>query len=1005
MDGVLWTIIMPIASSTLSNPSSAFRPIAFWFLNHFLEEKELRRQIEEMAIKGLGGFMVHGRDGLRTPYLKADWKRCLDIALDEAEKHDLEIWLYDEMHYPSGSLDGMLTEEAPHRTMKSLAVVAEREIRPCDPLNLDGEEGWNWLAADKSTGEVIRLHAGELASKLPSRENGWYLVGLKEIPWEANPGHRLATYPDYLDPDLSAEFIQRTHCWYERHFKKFFGSRIRGIFSDNVSGSFGAARRAIPWSRGFPERFEAAVGKPMDPVLPALFNADLPGARANRIIFWRFFSNAFAAAHHARILEFCHHANLLSTGHLVLEDGMAEHIRQAGDYFTIRRQFSHAAVDQVGISNPGDPLFAPGRGEKLSTAIKISSSTARFSGSERLMCECFGKASEPWKIDLLELRRISGFLAALGVDQFLIHGFYYSVAGHRKWECTPDHLHNPIWNHYRLWSDWIARLSLLMAGCVEEGEIAVLYPAASLMAALELGRPSESNEFPPKDYGERCARIESIFRCLVDGLLISHVGFEIIDEVLLKEAQIDGPRMRIGKLRPLEARVLILPAVDVLERASFKRIEEFLSKGGIVIAVACEDTDLFNPEDGTLVRCDSLLWENASQVAVVCQGGTIEKIALPSNIPSDLLVASRFFQKILREKAGIIAPLWVDHDSALNLVSRSWIKDDVSFRFIFNISREKEVAITLTDSSSVRSCIDLESGQWHRFEETEIRLAPSQGFVVTSSPKEREIPRRRLVASSLLEMIWNIRLQSPNFLPLEKGSIVTTNGKRIYRYRFDSSVALQATLLLEQERSNAELAAGAYAREHLRAAFNGISVESFGSGFILDSHVYEATLPGGIRKGVNELEFVIGSNYLDWEYAINAPVIAGAFAVTLREPAPLVSELPAMLPYGSWVGQGLPFFSGVIEYHAQIEIPGVMGENGSIELYLGKMESSCECFIDTKSIGLRCGPDPSYDVTSYAGQSVHLSIRVANTANNLWMKEKQPAGLLSPISFRFYEKW
>ena len=43
--------------------------LPFWSWNDDLEPEELERQIEWMHKNGVGGFFMHARGGLTTPYL------------------------------------------------------------------------------------------------------------------------------------------------------------------------------------------------------------------------------------------------------------------------------------------------------------------------------------------------------------------------------------------------------------------------------------------------------------------------------------------------------------------------------------------------------------------------------------------------------------------------------------------------------------------------------------------------------------------------------------------------------------------------------------------------------------------------------------------------------------------------------------------------------------------------------------------------------------------------
>ena len=101
------------------NPGSAYRGKPFWAWNGMLEEDELRRQIRAMHQMGLGGFFMHSRVGLGTPYLSDEWMKLVEACIDEAKQLDMEAWLYDEDRWPSGAAGGLVTKDPAHR-MKRL---------------------------------------------------------------------------------------------------------------------------------------------------------------------------------------------------------------------------------------------------------------------------------------------------------------------------------------------------------------------------------------------------------------------------------------------------------------------------------------------------------------------------------------------------------------------------------------------------------------------------------------------------------------------------------------------------------------------------------------------------------------------------------------------------------------------------------------------------------------------------------------------------------------------
>lgn len=92
--------------SKLDSPHHRFRGAPFWSWNARLEPDELRRQIRVFKDMGFGGFFMHARVGLDTPYLGPEWFSCVRVCVDEAKRLGMNAWLYDEDRWPSGFAGG-----------------------------------------------------------------------------------------------------------------------------------------------------------------------------------------------------------------------------------------------------------------------------------------------------------------------------------------------------------------------------------------------------------------------------------------------------------------------------------------------------------------------------------------------------------------------------------------------------------------------------------------------------------------------------------------------------------------------------------------------------------------------------------------------------------------------------------------------------------------------------------------------------------------------------------
>ncbi len=129
-------------------PGSAWRGKPFWGWNGKLEPEELRRQIRVMRRMGMGGFFMHARVGLATPYLSQRWFECVNACVDEAKKLKMEAWLYDEDRWPSGAAGGLVTKNPAWR-QRMLRVVESD-----DPAKFRWTPGT--LAAFTARGEGAR---------------------------------------------------------------------------------------------------------------------------------------------------------------------------------------------------------------------------------------------------------------------------------------------------------------------------------------------------------------------------------------------------------------------------------------------------------------------------------------------------------------------------------------------------------------------------------------------------------------------------------------------------------------------------------------------------------------------------------------------------------------------------------------------------------------------------------------------------------------------------------
>src|SRR6266567_1223837 len=281
------------------NPPTTYRLVPFWFWNGDMDAEEITHQIEEMAMKGIGGFFICARQGLKNPYLSAEWFQYVGVAVRAAQEYGLEVWLYDEYPYPSGMSSGEVTLEHPdakHRQLlhRSIAVSGPQTLSydlpwakvlsaQAIPLG-DETEVQRWsdtIDLIQSIGSVPAEAVFQSTGLTTYTNKRFFTAQLqKQLKWDVPPGRWMVSiflekevedfkyFGHYVDPCHKVAmqtFMLTTHEQYARHFDQHFGQTIKGLFTDEV-GMLGR----IPWSARLPDFFRERSGYDLVDNLPTL---------------------------------------------------------------------------------------------------------------------------------------------------------------------------------------------------------------------------------------------------------------------------------------------------------------------------------------------------------------------------------------------------------------------------------------------------------------------------------------------------------------------------------------------------------------------------------------------------------------------------------------------------------------------------------------------------------------------------------------------------------------
>lgn len=986
----------------LSSIDNEYRPVPFWFINHYIREDLLRRQIREMREKGFGGIMFHGRDGLRSGYLEKEWEDGVTWAIEESEKYGMDVWLYDENHYPSGPAGNIVFRKYPERTMMSLVVVLEETVQPGGDVNFELSDGarLEFALAFTSEGDVEQL---DIAQESPlfnwtntsDREMNLMLLSVnREWP---TPGQNFSFYPDYLDPEVSNEFIDLGYKWYTDRFKSKMGTTIKGIFTDNSCFNFGRVRRSVAWTPKLAERFKEETNLELATVLPALF-CRIKGFERIRQLFWRFLGDEYLRTFVHPIQNICERNDIAATGHYCIEDGSGEHIRQIGDRFDLKRGQTLPCVDMLG-RKIGEDLFK--NGHQICASMRGTADAAYYSKGSRVMCECLGLMGG-WKLDLGEIKRVTGFLAAQGIDIFVPHGLYYSIAGTRKWECIPDHYHNPMWNYYREWTDWISKISFLMAYSDRTGAVAVLHPSTTLRSYIDLGVEFDSeNAFPASDRGAECDLSDNTFRATVNHFVKNNIEFDIIDEHILQHAEVADGKLILttGNGKKRELSVIVLPACKVLEAKSMATLQHLRKTGGDIITINERVESVYDNEGKSLVAVPDV---NA------LSAGSHFEIDLANRAPLVEVV------DLIRQR---IPQQVVISSNGADIVSRVWRKWGHCFFMLHNATPEtiNDVHIQLESDSepfvldlndnSLARIADFSKGEYeftHTFSPGETLMLVSGDDLNANGYFDRG--EMNVETAVPLADDWKFDLLADNVLPLCDGEVRNRDMRQTCVYHFQvRDVPAELKLVIDREMTKSELLCNQYS-SNLKCFINGNLVETFAPGTHIDYFMFEAEISEFLKKGDNEISIGYSSSLWEQDRQFHVPFIVGQFQLVAEYDGFAIAAPEENITLGDWGDQGYQFYAGEVSYKQSIVLPEEF-RGKRLTLSLGDLSNAVEVLINGQSLGRKVLPPWDFDIPSFSNESeFDLEIRIINTPQNLYCEERMRSGLFGPVEVRVLEK-
>ncbi|KWX76393.1 hypothetical protein AMQ84_15425 [Paenibacillus riograndensis] len=534
---------------TLKNPPAAYRSVPLWSWNDLLEKEELERQIEEMHRAGIGGFFMHARGGLQTPYMGEEWMEAIRTSIEKSRELGMNAWFYDENGWPSGFADGKVPARGLDYQQKRLVC----EQAPFQDVPAERIIGWYAAGAEEGAGYRLLPPGEEVHADL-------------RISYDVNP-----YYTDTLSSMAVKEFIDSTYEHYWKQFGEEYGGELSGIFTDEPQ--FG--RGELPWSFELEDMFIRRHGGNVKEVLPALF-LDTVGASRARYAYWETVTFMFTQAYAKQIGDWCAGKGWSATGHVVDEQELMHQVTSVGDPMAFYEHLQIPGCDWLGRFVGNDAMVP-----------KQVSSVARQLGKKRAITESFGCSG--WNVSFADLKRIGEWQFVHGINLMCQHLQGYSLRGLRKRDYPPSLFYQqPWWSEYKNFNDYFARLSLLLSEGAGQAEVLLLHPVRT---AWTLQRGGDYSAVIP--YHEAFARLT---RWLCQSLIEHDYGSE---GIIAGHGRVSGGSFIVGEAA---YRVVIVPPSVTVDRLTSELLREFSAQGGTLIAFEPYPVLVDGQEDAEFAR-------------------------------------------------------------------------------------------------------------------------------------------------------------------------------------------------------------------------------------------------------------------------------------------------------------------------------------------------------------------------------------------------------------------
>lgn len=544
-----------------------------------VDQASIARDLDGMKALGVHAAAIEPKAGMKYPYLSPEYFELVRVAVEEAKKRNMRLWIMDEGDYPSGLAGGKFTLERPDLRMRALAPPERVQVASGAEFSREvPAEFVCAVATNKSDGSTLALEPkdGRIAWTAPASGDwevtlvNWIFRTMPTRSANTTGGAKDATHSlmDFLSPEATSQFKEWTFEGYRKAIGDEFGKTVLGFRGDEPAYGFN------PWTPKLLTEFQQRKGYDLRPYLAAFAGA--PGPRTASLTseqrrayadYCDVWSDLFRDSFFNMEAAWCAEQGLEMQLHVEHEEILPQLAVANGDFFKCFRNIQVPGIDiiwhQIWMDNPAD-------------FPKLASSAAHLYGHPRAMCEAFAAYQPP--PNLKQARWLLDFLMTRGINR-IEYMFWSSSAARPRAATTPNPPANPTGNaaprggvrYYREpgfpdVAAYVNRATYLLGEGRPAADIGLYLPSSSFWLADAATSQQLNKEV----------------LALAHALVEHQRDFDFVDEQALTSVLVSKGN-RLVNLSGQGYRAIIVPHSLVISRAALERLRTFAAAGGKVI--------------------------------------------------------------------------------------------------------------------------------------------------------------------------------------------------------------------------------------------------------------------------------------------------------------------------------------------------------------------------------------------------------------------------------------